>query len=450
MSLMRWLAIFVLVSAMPALCAAEETGLDLRRTPVVRAFEKTRDSVVNIACTQVVERDQGMTDLFDSFFDWRFTLPDRKMKYAVTSVGSGFVIHEDGYVITNAHVVMKTVDQQVIFVDGTEYKAQPVAVDLKSDLAVLKIQANRPLPHIPLGRSDDLMIGETVLAIGNPLGYHHSLTTGVISALDRNVEVSRGVEYRNLIQTDAPINPGNSGGPLLNVLGELIGVTSAIRGDAQNIGFAIPVDTLRDALPGMISLERLKRVQVGLTVGGRQEARVVKIDPNSPAEKSGINVGDRIRAIDGHPIDQDLEVYFQLLAQEGGNRVVLQIERAGQTLPVTLTLKGIPIPNGAQLARQRFGLAIAPLKSDISGSLGLEGGLFIEAVEPGSPAGQARIHSGMIVVTIAGDFPKDLDHVGLLLENVKAGETVTFHIWDLERYGGRLLIRPYEIPLKAR
>jgi serine protease Do len=294
------------------------------------------------------------------------------------------------------------------------------------------------------------MIGETVIAIGNPLGYHHSLSTGVISALDRDVELSRGVEYHNLIQTDAPINPGNSGGPLLNVLGDLIGVTSAIRGDAQNIGFAIPVDTLRETLPGMISPERLKRVRVGLTVGGRQETRVVKIDPNSPAEKSGVNVGDRILAIDGHPIDQDLEVYFHLLTKEADSRVVLTIERAGRALPITLTLKAIPIPNGAQLARQRFGLSIAPLKSDLAGTLGLEGGLFIEGVEPGSPASQARIHSGMIVVTIAGDFPKDLDHVGLLLENVKNGETLTFYIWDLERYGGRLLIRPYKIPLKAR
>ena len=147
---------------------------------------------------------------------------------------------------------------------------------------------------------------------------------------------------------------------------------------------------------------------------------------------------------DGHP-----DAVFGTPEAPLGNRVVLQVERAGQTLPVALTLTGIPVPDGAQLARRKFGLAIAPLKSDLADSLGLEGGLFIEGVEPGSPANLAQIHSGMIVVTIAGSFPKDLDQVGLLLENVKTGEAVTFYVWDMERYRGRLLIRPYEILLKA-
>ena len=444
-----FIAVALLVAS-PCVWAAAPEGAELRRTPVVEVFEKAAGAVVNIACTQAVEREQGATELFDSFFDFRSPLAPQRRHYAFTSVGSGFVVNPDGYVVTNAHVVMKAVDQRVIFVDGSEYKAQPVAIDSTSDLSVLKIQADRPLQALSLGRSDDLMIGETVISIGNPLGYHHTLTTGVVSALDRTLEFPGGVEYRGLIQTDAGINPGNSGGPLLNILGELIGVTTAIRGDAQNIGFAIPVDTLRDTLPRMLSLERLKRVKVGFHLGGSQTGRVTEVDPASPAARSGISKGDRLVRVDGRPLERDTDLCFHLLGKAAGSELVLEIERAGRIIPVSLTLEAIPIPNGAKLARQIFGLEIVPLKSDLCSALGLEGGLFIESVEAGSPAHRAGIDSGMIIVAMAGDCPRDLDQVGLLLEKVKSGDAIPLYVWDLKRYRGRLLIHPCQLNLTAR
>ena len=153
---------------------------------------------------------------------------------------------------------------KVIFADGRELEAEIVAVDTEHDLTVLSVKTHEPIQAIKLGRSDDLMIGETVIAVGNPLGFQNTVTVGVVSALDRTLRFSDRVSYQGLIQTDASINPGNSGGPLLNINGELIGINTAIRGDAQNIGFAIPVDQLRALLPEILDIERLKRARIGM------------------------------------------------------------------------------------------------------------------------------------------------------------------------------------------
>jgi len=167
-----------------------------------------------------------------------------QVEQQVRVLGSGFVVHEDGYIVTNAHVVADVSQLKVVFNDGREFQAQIVSEDTSKDLAVLSLKNVTDLPFIELGRSSDLMIGETVVCIGNPLGYASTVTSGVVSAVGRDLQVSEGFWMRGLIQTDASINPGNSGGPLLNINGELIGINTAIRADAQNIGFAIPVDTL--------------------------------------------------------------------------------------------------------------------------------------------------------------------------------------------------------------
>jgi len=429
-----------------AAATAETSSRQLRRTPVVEVFEKTKDAVVNISCSQYISAPATPGDLFEHFFDFRSPLTERPRK--ITSVGSGFVLHPDGYVVTNAHVVLKTKDQTVIFPDKKEFEATPVAIDARNDLAVLKIDAGHPLPALTLGRSDDLMIGETVIAIGNPLGYEHSLTTGVISAVNRRLRFSEDVEYTGLIQTDASINPGNSGGPLLNVLGELIGINTAIRGDAQNIGFAIPVDALRRALPNMLSLERLKRVEVGMRVAGSGLVRVTEVKDNGPAHAAGIEAGDRLLAMNGQPVRQDIDFYIGLLSKGANDRVTLQLERRGKAVTATLTLRAIPIPDGAKLAQKLFGMKIAPLPAEVAAALDLErGGLVIIDVEKGSPAARAGLTRGMIIVTLAGDFPRDLDHVGLLLENVKRGDQVAFRIWQVD---GRSLLMYPPVSLRAR
>jgi serine protease Do len=246
--------------------ASEEPAFD-RRTPVVKVYEQTHQAVVNIAGERLVSSSLWPGFEWPDIFD--FGGPRYQKQVAV--LGSGMVVHEDGYIITNAHVIKGSEKIKVVFSDGSEFEAKIISGDENKDLAVLKIQVNKKLPFIRLGRSNDLMIGETVVAIGNPYGYANTVTSGVVSAVGRDIQVAEGFWLRGLIQTDAPINPGNSGGPLLNINGELIGINTAIRAEAQNIGFAIPVDTLVDNLSHMLMPEELRRVRLGLVVGGMKK-----------------------------------------------------------------------------------------------------------------------------------------------------------------------------------
>ena len=300
-----------------------------RRTPIVMAYEGTYKSVVNISGKRLVTTSMwpgfNWPDVFgNNFFGPRY-------RTEVVVLGSGVVIHEDGYVVTNAHVVKGSEQIKVTFSDGSEHPAVVVSADDNKDLAVLKIQADHKLPFIHLGRSNDLMIGETVIAIGNPFGYSHTLTTGVISALGRDIEVSANFWLRGLIQTEAPINPGNSGGPLLNINGELVGITTAVRPEAQNIGFAIPVDTLAANLTQMLMPEKLRRVRLGLvmgrmsTTGNYHGLTVDSVISESPAEKRGIAHGDLILEIDGGKLTSFIDFYVKMMNKQIGSPICLFI-----------------------------------------------------------------------------------------------------------------------------
>jgi serine protease Do len=408
--------------------AVRADAQNLRRTPVVDVFEDTRDAVVNIAATQVVEI-QNRPSWFDHFFDWPGRTQPRR--YERTHLGSGFILHRNGYVVTNAHVAARAAALRIIFSNGSEYEAEPVAVDEKHDLAVLKIQGNGTFPSLPLGRSDDLMIGETVIAIGNPLGYQHTVTTGIVSATDRTLNFRGDVVYDGLIQTDASINPGNSGGPLLNVLGELIGINTAIRGDAQNIGFAIPVNTLRKLLPEILSIERRKRLDVGLRLTWRGEPRVV--EATGPAATAGIEPGDEVLSLNDNPIGSDVDFYIYLFDIEAGDRLSLGVRRDGSERTFTFRPARIPIPDGAQLLREKFGLTVRVLSESQARQLDVEGRLLITAVESGSPAARAGFVPGLIIFQLGRHFPSDLDDVGLLLEHVKAGDSVSFRVYQVDQ-----------------
>jgi len=426
----------LVVALAPGMVAAEPTPTPsraARRTPVVEVFERTRDAVVNIRATVEVENyDRLFPD--DLFADPFGGLTRRKTTRRYTSLGSGFVIHPDGFVVTNAHVVMRAAGQEVIFADGTKYEADRIAIDEKHDLAVLKIKADRSFPAITLGRSDDLMVGETVIAIGNPLGYHHTVTAGIISATDRTLTFREDVEYKGLIQTDASINRGNSGGPLLNVLGELIGINTAIRGDAQNIGFAIPVDALRILLPEMLSIERRKRLEIGLQLSWR--GRVYVAEARGPAAEAGIEPGDELLSVDGKPIKHDVDFYIYLLRTKPSSRLILELKRNEQRFQATLRPRPIPIPDGAKLLQEKFGLAVQPLTPDQAAEIHprLKGGLLITAVEQNSPADRARFRRGHLIVQIGNYFPEDLEEVGLLLEGLERGQKALFRVLEVRRW----------------
>ncbi len=318
----------------------------LRRTPTVEAVEKVRDSVVNISSTQIVR-----VSPFPEFFDLP---PEFGSTQKVQSAGSGFVLHASGYIVTNAHVVDGARQPKITFADGQAYDARVLAVDAEHDMAVLKVNAPRPLKAAILGTSSDLMIGETAIAIGNPFGFQHTVTAGVVSATDRTLRFPdshspQGVkEYKGLIQTDAAINPGNSGGPLLNILGEVIGINTAIRGDAQNIGFAIGVDELRRFLPGILDVERINRVTLGVHFEGVGPARITKVDANSPAASAGLKVGDVIIAVDDRPIAQDIDFFVEMMEKKAGEDVILTVLRDGHRHTYTVRLG--TRPDGTQQA----------------------------------------------------------------------------------------------------
>src|SRR5439155_27226771 len=219
----------------------------------------------------------------------------------VNGMGTGIIIDPRGYIVTNHHVVEDVNVLRIRLADGTAASARVVARDLDYDLALLKIDVYRALPTIPLGTSQDVMVGETVVAIGNAYGYEHSVTVGVISAIKRDVVLNKEMSYKALIQTDASINPGNSGGPLLNINGELIGVNVAIRAGAQGIGFAIPVDSMLRVAADMMSVRRRSNLVHGLAGRDRvtthqgkivqRELVVEDVEPGSPAARAGVQRG---------------------------------------------------------------------------------------------------------------------------------------------------------------
>ncbi len=443
------LVVLVLATALsPA--ARGQSGLtpaqEARRTPITDVVQRTRDAVVNIAATQVFESTREYS-IFDDFFfgpqDGRRRGQTRR--FTRTSLGSGFVLHAKGYVVTNAHVIQQAAEQKVIFADKTEYEADRVAIDEKHDLAILRIRSERTFPALPLGRSEDLMIGETVIAIGNPLGYGHTVTSGIVSALDRELPLGEGVTYEHLIQTDASINRGNSGGPLLNIKGELIGINTAIRGDAQNIGFAIPVDALRKLLPDLLSTEHgPTRVAVGIRLGWRNDLRVAAV--RGPAAEAGIEPGDELVAVDGRKISQDVDFYIHVLGLQPGGRMALDLRREGKTLRKEVVAQAVPIPDGAALLREKFGLIVRLITPEEAREYQIKAGLMVTGVVPGSPAAEVGFRRGMIVDQVGQYFPSDLAELGLVLEKVQRGEKVAFRLWTI----GRDYMKAYAVSLVAQ
>ncbi len=403
----------------------DEASRARRRTPVVEVFEASRDAVVNISATEVVTVSDPFDRLFEGFFD-RPSRP-RTREYKRTSVGSGFVIHPSGYIVTNAHVVARAADTTVTFSDGSEFQTQVIASDRDQDIAVLKVEAPRPLPTLRFGHSDGLMIGETVIAIGNPYGYQNTVTAGVVSAVGRDLEFGEDIVLRDLLQTDASINPGHSGGPLLNVAGELIGVNTAIRGDAENIGFAIPVDRLRALLPELLDVERRYNIDSGLMLATSSALRVRDVKPGSAAAAAGVRPDDLVKAIDGRPLAEPVDFHIALIGRSPGDEVTLQLDRGGQRLSAAIKLRERPRPDVARLAFERVGLSVTALPADIARELRLprQAGLVVVAVEPASPAAEAGIHPRDVLVSVGVYHPTTLEELGQLLEHVQAGDMVS-------------------------
>ena len=396
-----------------------------RTTPVVLAYRKAGPAVVNISTEKIVS---GRVGLFgrDPFADI-FRRPMRQK-----SAGSGVIVHSDGYVVTNAHVVSRALQITIQLADKTRYEAKVISSDSTHDLAILKIELpkGKTLPHLPIGRSDDLMVGETVIAIGNPMGFESTLTTGVISATDRKLAFEGNVEYGGLIQTDAPINPGNSGGPLLNIRGELIGINTAIRADAQNIGFAIAADTVTGQFTRLMDFERINRVVFGASVAQKRDKDSVAIEVTEVRAKSPadgvLKVGDVIVSLNGKTVRRIPDFVCGMTSAESGDKISLTVLRGGKRMDRSLELTVRPKPDGNKLARKLFGLTLRKIDRELAAELSLatSRGLVVVGIEAGSPAQKLGIDLKDVIFQIERFYVTDLDALGVVLEDVKPGDTI--------------------------
>jgi len=396
--------ILALASASPAVARGAETD-PARRSLVVQAVEKASPAVVNVSTEQVIER-RGSPFPFaqDPFFDefFRDFVDPRPRRFATTSLGSGVIVAADGTILTNVHVIQRASRIHVTLLDQREFDAKLVGADADADIAVLRVQAGGDLPYIPFGASSDLMIGETVIAIGNPFGLSHTVTTGVVSAVGRSLHDEERT-YTDFIQTDASINPGNSGGPLLDIKGELIGINTAIYGKAQGIGFAIPVDRVRRVTKDLVSYGEVRRAWVGLTVqeltpelaqhfGVRRGVVVAEVEPGSPAGAAGIVRGDAITRVDGREVASRDELEQRIGDHAEGDRVALTLRRDGRDDQVQVAAATFPAARADQLAWQLLGLEAA---AD-------DDGLVVRRVRPGSPAARIGVQKGDRLLGLAG------------------------------------------------
>jgi serine protease Do len=379
-------------------------------------------------------------DLLERFFGGRIPAPQQPQPRR--GVGSGFIIDKDGTILTNHHVVGDAEKIAVTLSDGKSYDAKVIGKDQKTDIAVIKIDAGRELPAVTLGDSDRLEVGEWVLAIGNPFGLDHTVTSGIVSAKGRQIGAG---PYDNFIQTDASINPGNSGGPLLNLRGEVVGINTAIfsqSGGNIGIGFAIPTNSVKDLLPQLKDKGRVVRGYLGTTVqkitpeiadslglkesGGALVADVVK---GSPAEKAGIRTGDIIIEFDRKQIKDSTDLPPVVARVTPGNTVQLKVMREGKqvSLPITVgELKDNEIVASSQ--ESDLGLTVQPVTPDIAQTLGLERaeGLVVSSVKPGSAAEEAGLRSGDVITQVNRRPVKNLAEYNREIARNEKGKSVLF------------------------
>jgi serine protease Do len=376
-----------------------------------------------------------------------------------SSLGSGFVISSDGYVLTNHHVVKNAAEIVVRFSSRHEYKAELVGSDPRTDVALLKIDAKN-LPVLKLGSSENLKVGEWVLAIGSPFGFEHSATAGIVRAKGRSLPSEQYVPF---IQTDVAINPGNSGGPLFNLAGEVVGINSQIysrTGGFMGLSFAIPIDVAMDVVEQLKTSGKVSRGWLGVYIqeitGELAEsfglkrphgALVAQVIGNSPAEKGGIEVGDVILQFDGHPISHSSDLPPMVGRFRVGSKVEVDLLRDGKELKKTITIEALPEDEQIQARRRgvnqnrvaKLDIIVAPLSKEVSEALNVSQGVLVDEVMNGAAA-EAGIREGDVIVSINNRKITGVEMLQKLVDELPAEHSVPVLI---QRPGG-----PVFLPLK--
>jgi len=395
--------------------------LDVRRDATVEAIERVMPSVVNVEGSADVDPNSADDRLMAEFFGWRL----QQVQEAVVSRGSGVIIDEEGYVLTNVHVVDGVKRVFVKFNDGSDpIEAERVALNAGKDVALLRLKSpGRKFPAVKFAKDDDLLLGETVIALGNPFGYAGSVSRGILSSRARrgpNEDRSRGeLDTLDWIQTDAAINPGNSGGPLINLRGDLIGINVATlrpQMGAQGIGFAIPIKRVNQALAEVLSGESVGRFWFGARLKAATRPLTIQaVQPGSPAEKAGLKVGDVIAAIQGDPPSGIIEFNRALVKAGDSKDIPLSVRRGGNLKELRLRLIEESDFFNNEYLSARAGFKVAPVRG---------GGFVIQSVDANGPAAAVGLKRGYLLRGLdRTEFP-DVVALARYLFSRPKGETV--------------------------
>jgi serine protease Do len=393
------------------------TRTGARKTAVVTAVERVKNAVVNIHSERLAAHD-----------GYNPSAPRKPMN----GMGTGIIIDPRGYIVTNQHVIDDVTALRIRLADGTSLNATVVARHPELDLAIIKIDAPAGLSVAPIGTASDLMVGETVIAVGNAYGYEHTVSVGVVSAVKRDVSLNENMSYKSLIQTDASINPGNSGGPLVNINGELIGVNVAIRAGAQGIGFAIPVDHMVGSVCQMLKTKRRAAAYDGLVCrdilqssndGLVRKVIVDRVDASSPAESSGLASGDVVLQVGDIKVASGIDVERGLLERKAGDKVTVKVRRGDQEKSVTLALASGDRPvrptSASDIVWQKLGVQLAPVASDAIARINnqLHGGLEITSINASGVAAKAGLKKGDVLVGLHTWETVNVDNVSFVLNH---------------------------------
>lgn len=418
--------------------------------PFRKIAQDVLPSVVNISAEKVVEQrrtfefDYPFKEHFKDFEKFFRDVPP-SFRGRQNSLGSGVVISEDGYILTNNHMIKGAEKIVVTFYDKSAYKGDDVEIvgkDARTDLAVLKVHADKRLQPVRLGDSDEIEIGDWAIAIGNPLGFNGSVTVGVISAKGRSgITLPEGPTQQDFIQTDASINPGNSGGPLLNIQGEVIGINTAIAtrsGFGQGIGFAIPINLARSVYTQLVEKGKVVRGWLGIyireltgdlieAIGVKEGVLVNEVLEGSPAEASGIEPGDVIVEFDGMKTESIPELQRVVAETSPGKKVKVVVVRDGKKKELSVEIEEMPEDIAAVGVEEEpeekgwLGLKVASVDSEEARKLGVESeeGVLVTDIEFGSPGEEAGIRPGDVVLKIDKKKVKDLSSYEKIRDELK-------------------------------
>ncbi len=416
--------------------------------------EKQGAAVVNVSTTQinrVPQLFQGMPNLpeNDPFYEFfRRFAPQVPREQESQSLGSGFIISADGYILTNAHVVDRADKITVRLTDKREFKAKVIGSDKRTDVALLKIDASG-LPKVALGKPDQLKVGEWVLAIGSPFGFDSSVTAGIVSAKGRSLAQENFVPF---IQTDVAINPGNSGGPLFNMKGEVVGINSQIysrSGGYMGLSFSIPIDVAMDVVSQLRTTGKVTRGRIGVTI---QEvtreladsfglpkvagALISGVEKGGPADKAGVRASDVILKFDGKVVNSSADLPRIVAATKPGAKVGVQLWRKGSALDVSLVVgevqsdtavaqrggRGSGGVEGASESETRLGLVVSELNDEQKAELQVEGGLIVEDMK--GPAARSQLQRGDVILAVGNIEIHNFEQFNEVLKKVPRGRNI--------------------------